>query len=137
LTLTGSMVEDHTTSTCTPRRNDSNSSDDTRKEANEAATTNTNGDGDNHEFSLLAGFNEAITAITVCSPGACFFVNANDGDKDNENNNNNKNNNMDISTMAHRQAKKAMCALGRQMTVSKAIVEDVEVLYMLAERIFS
>jgi len=39
--------------------------------------------------------------------------------------------------MAHRQAKKAMCALGRQMTVSKAIVEDVEVLYMLAERIFS
>jgi len=130
------MVEDHTTSTCTPRRNDSNSSDDTRKEANEAATTNTNnGDGDNHEFSLLAGFNEAITAITVCSPGACFFVSVNDGDKDNENNNNN--NNMDISTMAHRQAKKAMCALGRQMTVSKAIVEDVEVLYMLAERIFS
>ncbi|CAB9510968.1 expressed unknown protein [Seminavis robusta] len=79
---------------------------------------------------LLRGFNKALTAVTVCGTGgnefyggetSCICPSAA----------------ADLAKAADQEAQKIMNLLAQRMTVSKAIIDDVEVLTMLIERLFA
>ena len=91
-----------------------------------ASATNTTTDSQPQPPSaLLQGFNKAITAVTVCHTGGS----ANPTTR--------RFSTGDLAKIADHEAQKGMSMLASRMTVSKAIIDDVEVLSMLVDRIFS
>lgn len=93
---------------------------------------------------LLKGFNRAITAVTVCHTGG-NQVGPNSsisgvftcGVPNTDTSLAGKFNTKDLAKAADHEAQKVMNLLSQKMTVSKAIIEDVEVLSLLVERLFS
>lgn len=81
---------------------------------------------------ILRGFSQAITAVTVCSTGGsglsdeahdamwCIAPTA-----------------ADVAKAADQKAHKVKSMVAQKMTVSKAILADVEVISMLIERLFA
>ena len=102
----------------TGSENDMDMSAETPTTAESSATEEKN--AQTRKSALLRSFNQAITAVTVCHGDSMSCVDPSAA-----------------VDFADRNAQKVMSLLAQQMTVSKAIVNDAQVLSMLVERIFA
>ena len=102
------------------------------------------GDDKPRESTLLKGFGKAITAMTVCHTGG-NQVGSNHSVSSNHSSveglfacgTSRRLSTKDLAKAADDEAQKVLNLLAERMTVSKAIMDDVEVLSMLVERLFS
>jgi GH24 family phage-related lysozyme (muramidase) len=107
------------------------------------AATNTADSSKPAESTLLKGFNQAITMVTVCHTGGNQVGSCNGGvftcgvDSHSSSRLSKGFNTKDLADAADQEAQKVINMICQRMSVSKAIMDDVEVFSVLVERFFA